>query len=265
MQSKSKPKGSSWKAYVIFSLILYLLSSKTVFADNVSTVDGSQTQAPSSSKVVVPTESKSGTTIIINNNFGKSTEVDRSSPPPPLPIPAPPAPVPSTTIETKSEPASTPGVYPRTSLFRSSLTLGVIANTGNDAWSTSAFFEEDSFSPLGNSLRASLTLSFGINLNSFLSVDAWGGLSGGTNRKEKGFLGAEVAITPFKIDAGIYHFLELGVLGGASTIRFNTSPLGPFHVGTRINVNFSQSFGLTSTLRVGGSYAMWDAGVITYF
>jgi hypothetical protein len=79
------------------------------------------------------------------------------------------------------------------------------------------------------------------------------------------FFGAELELLPIRISIGRFeNLLEIGLLGGGSTIAASYDNVFTFHGGGIVNVNLGEHWGLTGAVRGNLGYVMGSAGLIVH-
>lgn len=76
-------------------------------------------------------------------------------------------------------------------------------------------------------------------------------------------LGAEAELYPFNGGLTERPPIDLALVGGVTTGLLADGRLGALHLGSRLTLNFSSTFGLTAVARLGTDFTMGEVGFIT--
>ena len=118
-----------------------------------------------------------------------------------------------------------------------------------------------------------LLATFGIDFSPAVGIN----LIGGSIRELRGngwndcddrmrpVFGAELQVTPFRLNMGSWDLIEFGFLAGTSNIVGSPISADSIHVGSRFGVNFGKSFGITTTGRISKGYTMLETGLVARF
>lgn len=192
--------------------------------------------------------------IIINNNLA-------SNPSPTTPtVPAPTAPVvtPSQAPIANSAYATDPLVTRvdmkpiSTGLFRRGLFLGAGLTLGAGASYSGTYYYY--------AAPSHLTVDFGYAFSKLFAMNAFGGISPVSLSSAYG--GIEGTLYPLHSHHEGYDTFDLGLVAGASTIATAPGNILSAHLGLRTNLNFSEVFGLTATIRGNAGYSLFQAGFV---
>lgn len=212
-------------------------------------------EKPVADQVKVPAGQAQGQPIIINNNISVLTPAS--------------APNPSSEPEKKMESQSgkeeerefVTVPEPLSSVKRPRFKFAVAPSVL--AYQT---FDSDAFYSTRRGVAA-LGLNFlaGVNATPWLGFDVWLSPYRVKGGEDILFAGTDIEIVPFRLDSGRYDVLELGIIAGAHTNGLRELDPEPWHLGGRFNLNFSESFGLTSAVRVSAKYVTGEAGFMARF
>lgn len=108
-------------------------------------------------------------------------------------------------------------------------------------------------------------VTLGYDFNKTVGLNVYGGFRVEDPTDDVYFhWGSDLEFTPFRIPASsTWDVVEFGLLAGFSNILDTGGNIGTIHIGSRLNINFAKSFGLTTSARANLGHVMFEAGFVT--
>lgn len=201
--------------------------------------------------------------IIINNTNNVGYPVAAPVPvPDPKPVPlTEPAPLP-TTVEPQARVSTIvlPNYKePTRSNWRMGISSILLMTEAQKAYSSYGTLQ--TYDSHSNSWGALVTL--GWDVTRVIGFNFFGGATYNSDFKTAhGHYGGELQLMPLRIPLAKFDLMEFGFVGGASNILAAKDNSVSLHIGGKVNVNFSQNYGMTAALRGNLGFYLFEAGFV---